>query len=205
MTYSRNFIKKVLLHFTNMIKCYAGIRNLGFIVYNTFLCQPPPPPYPPPPNIPRHPLASLPPVGVQACLPEAPSLSSSSSSYATIAAAAAALRRADDWLGQPAFGSAEASAAAAVGSGEVRMFVGVISACCSQLAFERRAVIRDTWGKTLREVGRGRLAGREEGCVLGALPGHASLAGTRPMCPLHPSAAPPWDPPALLPGAAGHN
>jgi hypothetical protein len=121
------------------------------------------------------------------------------------AAAAASLRRADDWLGQPAFGSAEASAAAAVGSGEVRMFVGVISACCSQLAFERRAVIRDTWGKTLREVGRGRLAGREEGCVLGALPGHASLAGTRPMCPLHPSAAPPWDPPALLPGAAGHN
>ena len=112
------------------------------------------------------------------------------------AAAAAALRRADDRLGQPAFGGAEAAAAAAVGSAEVRVFVGVISACCSQLALQRRAAIRETWGKTVREVGRGRVGGRKGGkealhwrrCVVQwahCPPAHASLADTH----THPSSS----------------
>jgi hypothetical protein len=104
------------------------------------------------------------------------------SEQAYYAAAAAALRRADDRLGQPAFGTTEVAAAAAVGGGEVRMFVGVISACCSELAFKRRKVIRETWGKTVREVGR--LGARREegrlctaGFVCGRLPARSCLAG----------------------------
>lgn len=42
-------------------------------------------------------------------------------------------------------------AAANAGSG-VRMLVGVASACCTDKAAERRAIIRDTWARTIREV-----------------------------------------------------
>ena len=44
------------------------------------------------------------------------------------------------------------AAAPALGSG-VRMLVGVISACCTEKAAERRAIVRDTWARTIREVG----------------------------------------------------
>ena len=42
-------------------------------------------------------------------------------------------------------------AAANAGSG-VRMLVGVVSACCTDKAAERRAIIRDTWARAIREV-----------------------------------------------------
>lgn len=44
------------------------------------------------------------------------------------------------------------AAAAPVGSG-VRMLVGLISACCTEKAAERRAIVRDTWARIIREVG----------------------------------------------------
>ncbi|PRW57106.1 Phosphatidylserine synthase 2 isoform A [Chlorella sorokiniana] len=47
-------------------------------------------------------------------------------------------------------GSTDAGSAAAAGSG-VRMLVGVVSACCTEKAAERRAILRDTWARTIQE------------------------------------------------------
>jgi hypothetical protein len=38
--------------------------------------------------------------------------------------------------------------------GDARVLVVVTSACCTEAALERRAAIRDTWGKDIREVRR---------------------------------------------------
>lgn len=57
-------------------------------------------------------------------------------------------------LGLQQLGAAAAAGGAATaptGSG-VRMLLGVVSACCTEKAAARRAVLRDTWARTIREV-----------------------------------------------------
>ena len=63
---------------------------------------------------------------------------------------AAAAASAED-AGLPWQGVA-AAAGLDAGSGALRMLVGVISACCTEQAAQRRAAIRETWAKTVLEV-----------------------------------------------------
>jgi hypothetical protein len=60
-------------------------------------------------------------------------------------------------------------------AGRVRMLVGVVSACCSDIALNRRQAIRDTWALSVAEVRRGLKA-----CLGSEACGCSGLSGSEP-------------------------
>ncbi|KAL4451696.1 hypothetical protein ABPG75_007358 [Micractinium tetrahymenae] len=54
--------------------------------------------------------------------------------------------------GEPISGSSSDGGPRSREAGQLRMLVGVISACCSPEALQRRAAIRETWARTIREA-----------------------------------------------------